>query len=52
MAAPVVFQIRKAFGDDRYSWCVFQNGSPAITGLTRVEAQYHRDKLRKLAGVK
>lgn len=49
---PVVFTIRKAFGDDRYSWCVFQNGAPVMCGLLRREAQYHRDRLREEAGVK
>lgn len=52
MRERAVFTIRKWMGDDRYSWAVFQHGAPVMAGLTRREAQYHRDRMRELAGVK
>jgi hypothetical protein len=36
--------MRKHFGDDIYSWCVFVDGVPIINGLSRDEARYYRDK--------
>lgn len=42
-----MYTIKKYMGDDIYSWAVFKNGIPILTGLSRSEAQYHRDQLKK-----
>lgn len=42
--------IRKYGGDDLYSWAVFVDGRPVMTGLGRREAQYQRDLLAKPKG--
>ena len=34
--------ISKYGGDDLYSWAVFVNNRPVVTGLSREEAQYHK----------
>ncbi len=39
--------IRKYMGDDAYSWAVFVNGRPVLTGQTRREAQYERDRIKR-----
>jgi len=39
--------IRKYMGDDIYSWAVFKDGKPILTGLDRRSAQYYRDIERK-----
>ena len=36
--------IKKYMGDDQYSWAVFKDGKPIMTGLNRRSAQYYRDK--------
>lgn len=33
---------RKWMGDDAYSWAVFVNGRPVMTGLSRTEATYQK----------
>jgi len=40
------FVIKKYMGDDAYSWAVFdkRTGRPVITGLSKREAEYYRDK--------
>lgn len=45
-------RIRKYGGDDQYSWAVFLDGRPVMTGETRSGAQYHRDVLRERKGFK
>jgi hypothetical protein len=44
--------IRKYEGNDVYSWAVFLDGRPVLTGLRRTEAQYHRDALRRKHGIR
>ena len=36
---------RKYLGDDAYSWAVFVDGRPAVTGLSRREVPYWRARL-------
>lgn len=38
---------RKYMGDDRYSWAVFVDGKPVVTGLSNPEAAYHKRILQK-----
>ena len=33
---------RKYLGDDQYSWAVFKDGRPVVTGLTRREVAYYK----------
>lgn len=40
--------MRKYNGDDAYSWAVFVNGQPVITGLTQSEARYHKGQIAKI----
>ena len=39
--------IKKHMGDDIYSWAVFRNGKPILTGLDRRSAQHYRDIEKK-----
>lgn len=41
------YTVRKHLGDDLYSWAVFKNGRPVLTGQSRSEAQYERDRLKQ-----
>lgn len=57
------YTIKKYNGDDQYSWAVFRKAdvrgmrspifygqaTPVINGLDRYMAQYHRDRLEKIA---
>lgn len=42
--------IKKHAGDDIYSWAVFLDGRPVLTGLSRREATYERDQQRRRLG--
>jgi len=33
---------KKYMGDDIYSWAVFKNGRPIVTGCSRNEASYYK----------
>jgi len=46
MAKPKIIA-KKYQGDDCYSWAVFRDGDPFITGLSRSEAKYYRDEEKK-----
>jgi len=41
------FTIKKYEGDDAYSWAVFKDGVPVVTGCSRTEASYHRNRLKE-----
>jgi len=41
---PRRFTYRKYMGDDCYSYALFDNGRPILTGLSLIEARYYRDK--------
>lgn len=36
---------RKYMGDDRYSWAVFLDGRPIVTGLSRDEVRYWKRRI-------
>ena len=38
----------KYMGDDAYSWAVFVDGRPAVTGLSRSEAAYHKKRIAEI----
>lgn len=38
---------KKYMGDDLYSWAVFVNGRPVITGLNRRMAKYYADDMKR-----
>lgn len=38
---------RKYGGDDAYSWAVFKNGNPIVTGLSRGEVDYYKRQICK-----
>ena len=40
---------RKYEGDDRYSWAVFLDGRPIITGLSQQEVPYWKKRIREEA---
>jgi len=44
----VTVTVRKYMGDDAYSWAVFANGRPVVTGLSRREASYHKQQVARL----
>lgn len=44
--------IRKYLGDDAYSWAVFLDGRPVLTGESRRSAQFERDRIRRERGIK
>ncbi len=39
---------RKYMGDDAYSWAVFVNGRPVVTGLSKTEAAYHKKQVAEI----
>ncbi len=39
---------RKYQGDDLYSWAVFVNDRPVITGLSRSEVPYYKAQIRAI----
>ena len=43
---------RKYNGDDAYSWAVFLDGRPVLTGQSQLEARYEVKKLREQKGFK
>jgi hypothetical protein len=43
---------RKFGGDDAYSWAVFVNGSPVVTGLSRSEVAYHKKHITEMYAAK
>ena len=52
MSAKVRITCKKYGGDDEYSWAVFLDGRPVMTGESKSGAAYHRDELRKRMGFK
>lgn len=42
MAGKQRITARKYGGDDAYSWAVFIDGQPFVTGLTRREVSYYK----------
>ena len=40
---------RKYGGDDAYSWAVFLDGRPVVTGLSRPEVAYYKKQIAQLA---
>ena len=39
---------RKYMGDDAYSWAVFVDGRPAVTGLSKREVPYYKKQMEEL----
>ena len=39
---------RKYEGDDKYSWAVFLNGKPKMTGLSQGEVPYYKKRVYEL----
>lgn len=39
---------RKYEGDDAYSWAVFVDGRPLVTGLSRREVPYYKKQAEEL----
>ncbi len=39
---------RKYQGDDRYSWAVFLDGQPKMTGLSKNEVPYYKEQVSKI----
>lgn len=37
-----IVRTRKFRGNDAFSWAVFVNGRPVLTGLSRAEASYQK----------
>jgi hypothetical protein len=46
-----VVTARKHGGDDAYSWAVFLDGRPVITGLSRQEVPYWKSRIREEASM-
>lgn len=42
---------RKYEGDDMYSWAIFVNDQPVMTGLSRDEMFYYKDQIKKKHGI-
>lgn len=47
MARPKRITARKYMGDDAYSWAVFVDGRPVVTGLSKREVAYWKARLEK-----
>lgn len=41
------FNMKKYMGDDKYSWAIFKDGFPYLTGLSKPEASYYLKKHKK-----
>jgi hypothetical protein len=39
--------MKKYMGDDQYSWAIFKDGKPYVTGESRTQASYLLKKFRK-----
>lgn len=52
MSNSVRITAKKYNGDDIYSWAVFLDGRPVVTGMSQREAAYERDAPRKSKGFK
>jgi hypothetical protein len=39
---------KKYGGDDRYSWAVFEFGSPRMTGLSQMEVSYYKKQVLQM----
>lgn len=39
---------RKYMGDDAYSWAVFIDGKPMVTGLSRREVPFYKSEANKV----
>lgn len=42
---------KKHMGDDLYSWAVFFDGYPVVTGLSKREVPYYKRQVRQLKGL-
>ena len=42
---------KKHMGDDRYSWAVFLDGRPVITGLAKTQVKYYKGQVRKINNI-
>lgn len=42
---------RKYMGDDRYSWAVFLDNVPVMTGLGKSQVKYYKEFVKKQAGI-
>jgi len=38
---------RKYQGDDAYSWAVFLDGRPVVTGLNKSQVRYYREQIAR-----
>lgn len=38
---------KKHGGDDRYSWAVFLDGRPQVTGLAKTQVAYYKRQVRE-----
>ena len=41
------YTVKRYEGDDIYSWAVFKNNKPILTGQSRREASYYLKKFRE-----
>lgn len=39
---------KKYMGDDVYSWAVFENGRPKMTGISKFEVNYYKKQVLKM----
>ena len=45
---PSAYSISKFEGDDRFSWALFKNGRPIMTGMSRTEASHRMAEHRRV----
>jgi len=43
---------RKYMGDDMYSWAIFIDGRPFVTGLSRTEIPYYKKRAQEALDLK
>lgn len=48
----VKVKIGRYGGDDCYSWAVFKDNYPVVTGLSRREASYHKKRIIEIESKK
>lgn len=52
MASKKRVTAKKYMGDDLYSWAVFLDGVPVVTGLAKTQVKYYKKQVRDMKGIK
>ena len=51
MASKKRVTAKKYMGDDLYSWAVFLDGRPVMTGISKSQVKYYKKQVREMKGI-